>query len=270
MRLVCLNAWGGRLWPAMARDLPGFAPDILCLQEVTRAPEPCPDWLIYADAERRLEQRADLLADVSALFPRHLPLFAAAMRGPLRSAEGAVFASDHGNAVWVAPRLAVTEALVRFVHGAYRPDGWGEPPAPRPIQVLRIAMPDRRRSLVLGHLHGLRDPAGKADTPARMRQAEAVIAALRLLRRSGDGVIVAGDLNLLPDSATFRMLGAEGLSDLVTARGFEDTRTSHYLKPGRFADYLLVSPEVRVEAFDVPARPELSDHRLLILDFALG
>jgi endonuclease/exonuclease/phosphatase family metal-dependent hydrolase len=269
VRLVCLNAWGGRLWPAMARELPRLAPDILCLQEVTRAPEPCPDWLIYEDAERRLEQRADLLTDVSALFPRHLPLFAAAMRGRLRSEAGAAFASDHGNAVWVAPRLAVTETLVRFVHGAHRPDGWGEPPAPRPIQVLRIAVPDHRRSLVLGHLHGLRDPAGKADTPARLQQTEAVIASLRLVRRPGDPVVLAGDLNLLPSSATFGMLAAEGLSDLVTARGFKDTRTSHYRKPGRFADYLLVSPEVQVEAFDVPAEPELSDHRPLVLDFAL-
>jgi endonuclease/exonuclease/phosphatase family metal-dependent hydrolase len=86
------------------------------------------------------------------------------------------------------------------------------------------------------------------------------------LRQPGEGLIVCGDLNLLPDSETFAILAELGLTDLVTTRGFTDTRTSRYPKDGRYADYLLVTPEVTVETFDVVATPEVSDHRALLLE----
>jgi len=58
------------------------------------------------------------------------------------------------------------------------------------------------------------------------------------------------------------------LVDLVTTRGFTDTRTSWYPKEGRYADYLLVTPEVNVVRFDAVAEPEVSDHRALLLEIA--
>ena len=81
-----------------------------------------------------------------------------------------------------------------------------------------------------------------------------------------DAVIACGDLNVLPGSVTFLELGALGLADLVTGRGHTDTRTSHYRKAPRWADYLLVNGKVRVDGFSVPAAPEVSDHRPLVLD----
>jgi endonuclease/exonuclease/phosphatase family metal-dependent hydrolase len=74
---------------------------------------------------------------------------------------------------------------------------------------------------------------------------------------------VCGDLNLLPGSETFAVLGAIGLVDLV---GTADTRTSRYLKPVRHASYLLVSNPAAVRGFEVLAEPEVSDHRALLLD----
>jgi endonuclease/exonuclease/phosphatase family metal-dependent hydrolase len=73
-------------------------------------------------------------------------------------------------------------------------------------------------------------------------------------------------LNLLPGSETFAILGRLGLTDLVTARGFSDTRTSFYRKDNRHADYLLVTPNVDVRRFEVVESPEVSDHRPLMLD----
>jgi endonuclease/exonuclease/phosphatase family metal-dependent hydrolase len=78
--------------------------------------------------------------------------------------------------------------------------------------------------------------------------------------------VVCGDLNVLPDSRLFQVLGQFGLSDLVTSRGFTDTRTSFYKKPERYADYMLVTPDVRVLSFDVVREPEVSDHCPLLLD----
>jgi hypothetical protein len=64
-----------------------------------------------------------------------------------------------------------------------------------------------------------------------------------------------------------RALADLGLTDLVTSRGLSDTRTSHYRKSPRFADYMLVSGNIAVRHFDAVAQPEVSDHRALLLDF---
>ena len=52
----------------------------------------------------------------------------------------------------------------------------------------------------------------------------------------------------------------------MTSRGFSGTRTSHYTKPERFADYMLVSDPKAVTRFDVVYDPEVSDHCPLLLD----
>ena len=115
-------------------------------------------------------------------------------------------------------------------------------------------------------MHGLRDPAGKGDTPAREEQASALVGLVERVWPRDEGLVVCGDFNVLPDSATFEILARLGLSDLVTANGLVDTRTSYYLKEGRFADYMLVTPEVKVARFEVVEAPEVSDHRALLLD----
>jgi len=115
-------------------------------------------------------------------------------------------------------------------------------------------------------MHGLRDLAtGKRDTPARRTQAERLAALVQGLAEPGDAVAVCGDFNVEPGSETLRILAAEGLHDLVTAGGFDGTRTARYAKHGRFADYLLVNDRVLVRRFDLVRRPEVSDHCLLLL-----
>jgi endonuclease/exonuclease/phosphatase family metal-dependent hydrolase len=115
-------------------------------------------------------------------------------------------------------------------------------------------------------MHGLRDPAGKGDTAARDEQAVALIRLIERVWPGDERLVVCGDFNVLPDSSTFTILARLGLSDLVTGYGLVDTRTSYYLKQGRFADYMLVTPEVKVAKFEVVAAPEVSDHRALLLD----
>jgi endonuclease/exonuclease/phosphatase family metal-dependent hydrolase len=72
---------------------------------------------------------------------------------------------------------------------------------------------------------------------------------------------------VLPGSATLQALAGLGLTDLITSRGHTNTRTSHYKKAPRFADYMLVSGNVAVRHFEVVREPEVSDHRALLLDF---
>ena len=266
MRIVSLNAWGGREWAALSVWLPGVGTDILCLQEVIRAPVPSPDWLVYADPNRRLDQRADLFNDVSRRLPGHVGRFIAAARGPLSDTDGQVCPSDHGLGLWHRRDLNPLDVEERFVHGSYRPDGWGPEPVPRRMQAIRLETTGG--DLVVAHMHGLRDPRGKRDTPARVDQARALRAGLERLAKPGDRIVLGGDFNLLPGSETFDILAPLGLVDLVVARGIEDTRTVLYEKPQRHANYMLVTPNVEVRAFEAPAEPVLLDHRPLILDIA--
>ena len=264
LRLLCLNAWGGRLAGPLLDWLGDADPDVLCLQEVTRAPVPHPGPLWFREGAEPLLQRPDLFEDVRAALPGHEAVFCPSMRGDLFDAEGRAVRSEFGIATFVRRDRPIVGQVQGFVHGDFRPDGWGPPPVPRSLHGVRLGPSGaHERASRVAHLHGLRDPAGKRDTPARAAQAERIVGLLGALGAADEPLILCGDLNLLPSSATFERLAALGLRDLV---GDADTRTSHYRKTPRSADYLLVTPDVPVARFEVVAAPEVSDHRPLRLE----
>ena len=265
MKIVSLNAWGGTEWEALGPWVAALDADILCLQEVIRAPVPSPDWVRYVDDYRDLPQRSDVFGDVSRLLPAHQAFFAPATRGTLTDAAGNAYPSDHGLGLWVRRDLAVTQIVQNFIHGSFRPNGGGPEPVPRTMQAARIADPAAGTEICVAHFHGLRDPNGKEDTPARDQQTERVINVLSQVWDGRGAAVLAGDFNVLPDSACFARYGEMGLHDLIARHGITDTRTTLYQKPQRFADYMLVSLPLLDAGFDVPAHPEVSDHRPLIL-----
>jgi endonuclease/exonuclease/phosphatase family metal-dependent hydrolase len=265
VRIVSLNAWRGGMFDPLAQWLPGCGADVLCLQEVTRTPG-LTGWTRFEDGERRLPQRADLFDDVRSLLPRHQAVFVTSDTGPVQGGDGATHRQDFGIAVLVDERLPVIGHRTAFVNGSYRDeDHWPVSDRPRVAHAIRVV--DRsgtsQRTVTVVHLHGVRDPQGKGDTPARRAQAERLADLVDRARSPEDLVVVCGDLNLLPDSETFAVLREVGLVDLV---GDADTRTSRYLKPVRHANYLLVSDPGQVKHFEVLAAPEVSDHRPLVLD----
>lgn len=268
MRIISLNAWGGTCWDALRAWLPKCGADVLCLQEMIRAPGASPAWLEYRDPCRTLAQRADLFADVSACMPTHQASFAPAARGPLSDALGRVHLSEHGLGMWIAPHLAVTARWQGFIHGTFRADGWGPEPVPRTMQLARIASP-QGHEMTVGHLHGIRLPGGKGDTVERTEQARNIVRAVSDFTRPDEPIALGGDFNLLPGSATFEALNAIGLRDLVTQRGIPDTRTALYKKPQRHANYMCINSATKVKDFKALAEPVVSDHRALVLDVAV-
>ncbi|QKG19990.1 endonuclease/exonuclease/phosphatase family protein [Actinomadura verrucosospora] len=263
MRIISLNAWGGAMFDDLAPWLDACGADVLCLQEVTHTPA-LGGWTRFDDADRSLPQRANLLTDVRSRLPRHHALFTASDTGPVHDGRRE-HRQDFGVATFVAESLPVVGMRSAFVHGDYTEhrDRW--PTDGRPRAALGVRVHDRRarRFVTVVNLHGLRDPRGKADTPARLAQAERLAALVEAARRDGDMTVVCGDFNLLPDSKTFQVLGDLGLTDLV---GDADTRTSRYPKPLRHASYLLVSDPAAVKRFEILIAPEVSDHRALLLD----
>lgn len=264
VRIISLNAWGGAMYDGLAPWLTTCGADVLCLQEMTHTAE-LGGWTRFDDAERSLPQRADLLDDVRALLPRHHALFAASDTGPVRDDEGVAHRQDFGLATFVGEALPLVGVRTGFVHGEYAEhrDEWPAGDRPRTAQAVRVFDRGADRFVTVVQLHGLRDPAGKGDTPARRTQAKRLADLVADARGEGDLTVVCGDLNLLPDSETFDVLGGIGLVDLVRE---SDTRTSRYRKPVRHASYLLVSDPSAVRRFEILAEPEVSDHRALMLE----
>lgn len=242
--------------------LPGCGADVLCVQEVTWTPGH-DGWVTYADPDRTLRQRSSLFEDLRRALPRHQATFHTSDTGPVRTEDGVVRRQHFGIATLIAPHLAVIGGQASFVHGNFaHHDAWPAEDRGRVAHAVRVADRDGRR-VTVAHLHGVRMASGKGDSPARRRQAEQVVALIGRVREADDLVVVTGDLNVLPGSQTFEILGHAGLVDLV---GATDTRTSAYIKPLRHADYLLVSDPGAVASFEVLAEPEVSDHRPLVLD----
>lgn len=258
-----MNAWGGAMFEPLAEWLPGCGADVLCVQEVTRTAG-LAGWTRFEDGERALPQRADLFGDIASLLPSHQGVFVTSDGGPVRDDQGTRHLQDFGIAMFAHERLPVVGQHAAFVHGEFVEHAvWAIEDRPRIAQAARLV--DRRagRTITIAHLHGLRDPAGKQDTPQRRAQAERFAALIEATRRPNDLVVACGDLNVLPGSETFQVLARIGLIDLV---GDADTRTSRYTKPIRHANYMLVSEPGAVGAFNAPPTPEVSDHRFLVLD----
>lgn len=263
MKIVSLNAWGGAMYEPLVEWLSGCDADVLCLQEVTRTPG-LGGWTRFEDGERTLPQRANLFADVCAALPTHQGVFLTSDSGPVFDASDARHRQDFGLAMFVHERLPIVGQRTAFVHGTYVDhEDWAIVDRPRIAHAARVIDREADRAVTIAHLHGLRDPAGKADSPARRAQAERLAALVMATRQPDDLLVVCGDLNLLPDSETFEVLSAIGLVDLV---GTADTRTSRYRKPIRHANYLLVSEPGAVRRFVTPPEPEVSDHRFLSLE----
>ncbi|TQN60744.1 endonuclease/exonuclease/phosphatase family protein [Agrobacterium tumefaciens] len=267
MRLICLNGWGGKLHDELVSYIAASDPDILCLQEVIHTPAAMQEWLIYRDHGIDLPQRADFLQDVAKALPDHLAVFCPAAQGDLWDGEMR-YPSQWGLATFVRKSIAIVAQAQGFVHGAFSADGYGDHPRSRTGHAIRVFDFTTRKPVVIAHMHGLRELDGKQDTPARLAQAERLVQLVRNIAEDGDRVIVCGDFNVLPDSETFAVLKTLDLVELVTTRGFTDTRTSHYTKQNRYADYMLVNPAVKVDHFHVVTQPEVSDHCPLLLEFS--
>ncbi len=267
MRLICLNGWGGKLHHELVPYLSSSNPDILCLQEVVHTPGAMQDTLVYRDHGVDLPQRANFLRDVADALPDHLAVFCPAAQGDLWHGEMR-YPSQFGLATFVRKSFAIVAQAQGFVHGAFSADGYGDHPRSRTAHAVRIFDFTTGQPAVIAHMHGLRYLEGKHDSPARLAQAKRLVQLVRNIAEAGDRIIVCGDFNVLPDSETFAVLRELDLKELVTTRGFTDTRTSHYTKQNRYADYMLVNPAVKIDHFDVVRQPEVSDHCPLLLEFS--
>lgn len=254
MKIVSLNTWGGRagreglleFFEAHQNDT-----DIFCLQEIWSAPyEHLEGKRVGGTEIDHTQIMTSGLQDITALLPDFTPYF--------RPHHG-----DHyGLLMMVKNTLPVNVEGEIFVHKhkGYIPDGDIGNHA-RNIQFVTITVDGTPLTII--NFHGLWNGQGKGDSEDRLAQSQKIKAFIETL--SGN-IVFCGDFNLLPTTESIHVLESTGLRNLIKTYGVTSTRTSHYTKSEKFADYLFVSKEIAVTDFQV-LPDEVSDHSPLQLVF---
>ena len=261
MRIVSLNAWGGRKGGALAEWITEIDADIYCLQEMFSAPLLSDPFFNDEDGHR---VRLNLFGEFEKLLPQHNGYFCAGSKGYVNDSQWTGLDVEYGLAVFVRRSLPVVAQQSDMVHGRFRCDSTGSPPLSRSGHVFRCQLADGH--VTVGNIHGLWDPAGKHDTPERKAQARAFGSLIDSVAKPGDGIVACGDFNLLPNSATFAEMGRTEWRNLISEFEISSTRNSLYKKENRFADYALANSALNVTSFEVPQEPLISDHCPLIMN----
>ena len=254
--LVSLNVWGGICFEALVSFIKerADATDIFCFQEVYDSNEK----LVMDEGEH-----TDLLDTMITLLPDHQHFFAAKVNG--FHYNGKVdFRLMFGNVIFVRRNLKVIDykELFKFevTHGSENTFGKSKGQ--------KLILESEGEQFLVCALHGqwVKGDAvagsHKTDTPSRIEEARYVHDEMFLF--AGKKVL-CGDFNLLPDTQS--MAGHEqGMRNLIKEAAVSSTRSARYTKDIKFADYMLVSTDVAVDASEV-IQNEVSDHLPLFLKF---
>lgn len=243
MKLITLNTWGGKLFDPLRDFVRRYSSsvDVFCFQEVYH----------NATALRQIMQgsRMTLFADLQQI---------------LSDFEGDVTLpqqGDHGLALFVRNSLSVTAYNTPFVY-RWQDALVGEDSLTLPKQLQYATIKKGTKTVTIFNLHGLWHASGKRDTPERFGQSSHIKEVMAGIPHPH---ILCGDFNLLPDTRSLGIL-EQGMRNLVKEYGITNTRTSHYTKPDKFADYVLVSPDIQVKDFNV--LPDVvSDHSPLYVEW---
>lgn len=268
MKLETCNIWGGRVYEPLIDHLKKQKEsiDIFCFQEVYHSPG---EKMYTRDvsAENNENQFSNVhpaRGDIYSRLAEALPDF----RGYYRSAQqgfdyyGKVdFELYFGLATFVKDGVEVIKEGDIFVYRSKDSAVEGDNATlGRNMQYVHVMT--EGKPVLISNMHGLWNGKGKTDSPDRLEQSRKV---KTFLDREQGAKILCGDFNLLPGTESLLIL-EDNMRNLITEYGVTSTRSEYYAKPEKFADYILVSPEVEVKNFEVVPEP-ISDHLALVLEF---
>ncbi|HEX4103925.1 MAG TPA: endonuclease/exonuclease/phosphatase family protein [Candidatus Paceibacterota bacterium] len=245
MKLISLNTWAGRAGKEKLLDFLKHHEDvdIFCFQEIWEGG--------HEYAKRWNGLHTTLLTDIGAVLREH------------RSFFRPHYMDWWGIAMFIKKDLDIMNEGELFV---YKDRGYAdkneEANHARNLQYATITTP--RGLCTVMNLHGAWIAnSKKKDTESRLLQSDNVV---RFAKGLKNPYVFCGDLNLDPVSESIKKFEDAGMRNLIKGYGITSTRSSHYKKPLRFADYTLVSPGINVVDFKV-LPDEVSDHLAMYLEF---
>lgn len=250
MKLISLNIWGGKVSEPLVAFIKKHASDVdvFCLQEVLKG----------GSGKTTREEMKNCYDLIGSILPNHTGYFSGYGEGGYYSESLKGLDFDYGVACFVRKDLeqsvigSVTLYDLEAKWGDY--DGRFAAGASLAVKVSDYAVVN---------VHGLWQGSMKKDSEARFEQSKRI---LNLANKTGGKKIICGDFNLEPNTKSIEMIEGLPTRNLIKEYGITSTRSSHYKKELKFADYMLVSPDLNVVDFKV-LPDEVSDHLPLYLEF---
>ena len=244
MKLITLNTWAGLLYNPLEKFIKAKSKntDIFCFQEV------------FSGAVNPRKIRGKVIPDLYQRLQKLLPDFT----GFYAETE----ANDEGLAMFVKSKLEIQGYGVHFVYG-YPNSMIGDDYTMKSSNIQYVVINSGGKLNTVINFHGLWTGGGKEDSDKRLLQSNNL---KRFLDNTEGKKILCGDFNL--DISTKSLVIVEkGMRNLIKENKVSSTRSHHYKKDTKFADYILVSNDVKVKRFEV-VPDVVSDHLPLFLNFA--
>ena len=254
VKLIILNIWGGKVYAPLMAFLKEHAEevDIFCLQEVFNT---------SMEEEIPSEARIKIFSEIGSVLTSFTGFHAPITIGWDWSDKKINLPVQFGLATFIRKSIQIDSLGDFFVLGKLG-DFTGKPESrPRNVQYVRFSQNGIHYTICNFHGHW-KPHTNKEDLPERIEQSQKIV---EFLKPEKSKKILCGDFNLAPHTQSIRIL-EDGMRNLVKEYGITSTRSHYYTKDGKFADYILVSPEVEVKDFKV--LPDVvSDHLPLYLEF---
>lgn len=243
MKLLQLNAWGGRLEPQIGDLLSSEKPDIVCLQEIIGFNNQGSGLFISLDV---IQERFKLP------YLAFCPVFSFQyMRGTAR----------FGNAILSKYPIDTMETV--FTYMEHKDNFmWGKD-STNMRNFIHVSIKVSGTPCHIVTHHGYWVPDHKNGTEETIRQMKILDEYISNLTGP---VILAGDFNLAPTSSSLNELNKR-LTNLSITHNLKTTRTELTYKT-EVCDYIFVNDQIRVRKFAALDKI-VSDHKALTLEFDL-
>ncbi len=255
MRLISLNTWGGKKFEELMEFIrrERERTDIFCFQEIFDA---------AFEIKNTNGYRANLLHELSLVLEGFQVLYQPYLQNH-NFKEQTDFPLSFGNAMFVRSTIPIqdhgsakifhadTEQITEHVFVRIT----------KTLQYARLTM--GAAPLTVINFHGIWFDGPKTDQADTREQSKRVVEFLATVQPP---IIVAGDFNLWPETESLAMIERTGLRNLIREYGISSTRPRNFAFDRPFADYVLVSPEIRAQRF-AALLDEISDHLPLELEF---
>jgi endonuclease/exonuclease/phosphatase family metal-dependent hydrolase len=242
MKLITLNIWGGRVRAPFLDFVISHEKntDIFCFQEV------------YHNAPAQIsDENAPVSLNIFSELLELLPDF----KGFFKPVVNNIY----GICTFVRKTIEVLGEGDIQIYDNPTYSGIG-PHHSRNMQWLQVRIGDQIYSIL--NVHGLWNGKGKSDSPDRILQSQKI---REFMDKLSTPKILCGDFNLRPDTESMKII-EDKMHNLIHLHQVSSTRTSLYKKEEKFADYILISPEIKTHCFTVLDH-EVSDHKPLFLEF---
>ncbi len=265
MKLITLNVWGGRVHKPLLNFLKeqGGKIDVFCFQEVFKS-------------EKNFfsrEIKTDIFSDIKEVLKDYNAYYSPVVE-KTNLVEKVDFEIFWGQATFVKKTIEVMSEGSIFIFGKYNHE-WtflNKNPkkyidAPRLIHYVTIKDPSvnsgqAKEEVLIANLHGYWTPDSKEDTPERLEQSDKIIEFLNAYRSKK---VLCGDFNLNPNTQSMLML-EKNMINLIKKYNIKSTRSNLHTRKDKYADYVLVSKDIRVLDFKA-FQDDVSDHLPLFLEF---